>query len=203
MDLGLRRAVLIAVASLGVLSAPAVAAPNGSCALFNKSLIKKTFGLKYFDAVPDSSAVRDGATDEVCDAIVTSINPSTKSARQFIKAHGKTLTAEGKEVTLHVETWESIDDPSDPFDPDKVLTDFEIASHAFYVGHLKGTSFAVPKYGANAAVGYQGPLQGRRQASAMWRSTARVIELTLLEKRSLPVEKLLGKIAANTAAAFI
>jgi len=203
MDLGLRRAAAIAIAGLAVLSAPAAAAPNASCALFNKSLIKKTFGLKYFDAVPYSSAVRDGARDEVCDAIVTSINPSTKSARQFIKTHGKTLTAEGKEVTLHVETWESVDDPSDPFDADKVLTGFEKAGHAFYITHLKGASFAVPKYGANAAVGYQGPLQGRRQASAMWRSTGRVIELTLLEKRSLPIENLLGKVAANTAAAFI
>jgi hypothetical protein len=203
MDLGLRRAAVIAVAGLAMLSAPAGAAPNSSCALFNKSLIKKTFGLKYFDAVPDSSVVRDGATEEVCDAIVTSINPSTKSARHYIKTHGLSLTAQGKEVTLHVSTWESVDDPSDPFDPDTVLTGFEKAGHGFYITHLKGTSFAVPNYGANAAVGYQGPIHGRRQASAMWRASGRVIELTLLEKRSLPIEKLLKKVAANTAAAFI
>ncbi len=89
--------------------------------------------------------MRDGATEEVCDAIVTSINPSTKSARHYIKTHGLTLTAQG----------------------------------------------------------YQGPIHGRRQASAMWRASGRVIELTLLEKRSLPIEKLLKKVAANTAAAFI
>ena len=186
-----------------MLSAPAGAAPNSSCALFNKSLIKKTFGLKYFDAVPDSSVVRDGATEEVCDAIVTSINPSTKSARQYIKTHGLSLTAQGKEVTLHVSTWESVDDPSDPFDPDKVLTDFEKAGHGFYITHLKGTSFAVPEYGANAAVGYQGP--SPRPAPgvgdvAIVRPRDRA---HLLEKRSLPIEKLLKKVAANTAAAFI
>ncbi|HUO74688.1 MAG TPA: hypothetical protein VMU39_28215 [Solirubrobacteraceae bacterium] len=147
--------------------------------------------------------VTDGATNEECDAIVTSINPATAAARHYIKTHGLSLIAAGKEVTINVETWESIGDPMNHFDPEKVLIDFEKAGDGFYITKLKGTSFAVPSFGAIDAVGYQGPKGGRRQASAMWATNERVIELTVLEKRSLPIEKLLIKVAANTAAAFI
>ena len=199
----LRRACPIGLIAALAASAPAMASPNSSCALLNKTLVKKVFGLKYFETAPGFNGVADGATKQECDGIVTAINPSTKKERTFIKTHGQKLTAAGKVATLHVETWETIGDPGDPFDPDKVLTDFETASDGFFINYLHGTSFAVPKFGASVGVGYQGPKGGVREASAMWRTTGgSVIQLTIVQKRSLPIESRLKKLAANTVSAF-
>ncbi len=53
----------------------------------------------------------------------------------------------GRAVELSVETWESIGDPSNPFDLSKVLTDLASGSGGFFRTFLHGTSFAVPNFG--------------------------------------------------------
>jgi len=192
---------LFAVLSLASLGAPPALAGhvNASCSLLNKGLLKSTFGLSHVATSRGPSDDQDGGYSDECDAAVASFAVTGPIPRAKRAADAKA----GKLVLVTLTTYES-DGGSDPlFDPNKVLTDFEVGAHALFITSWHGKAFSVPNDGADVGLGFEGPHAGLREADAMWRTgDGRLIELAIVEKPSLSIEPRLKKIAANAVAAF-
>lgn len=193
-------AMLAVLGSTGLAAAPASASNADACGLVTQHTMARAFDLT--NSVQHKSVLRApgnpaGVIHVRCRAFAWSGQKPTNAARR----HAGLLA--GTVANYRIETWVADTGPAAQTwlaNFSKKLDGLRSRAKAqFTEGALSGTSFRPPRFGAEAALGYQATSGGTRKLRAFWwnRSTGTLISFNIVEGRDKPAVASLRELASK------
>lgn len=196
----LAASMLMVLGSTSVAAVPASASNADACGLVTQHTMARAFELT--DSVQHKTVLREpgnpaGVIHVRCRAFAWSGQKPTNAARR----HAGLLA--GSVATYRIETWVADTGPA----AQSWLANFSkklegLRSRAkaqFTEGALHGNSFRPPRFGAEAAIGYQATSGGTRKLRAFWwnRSTGTLISFNAVEARDKPLVASVRELASK------
>lgn len=183
-------ATLAGLGSLGLAAAPAAASDADACGLVTQHTMAQAFDLA--NAVQHKAVLRApgnpaGVVHVRCRAFAWRGPKPTNAARR------RAGLLAGTVANMRIETWVADSGPSAQTwlanFPKKLDGLKSRAKAQFIEGALHGTTFAPPRFGAEAAIGYQAITGGTRKIRAFWwnRSSGTLISFNVEGARDKPL----------------
>ena len=193
-------AILAALGSTGLAAAPAAASDADACGLVTQHEMAKAFDLT--NAIPHRVVLRApgnpaGVVHVRCRAFAWSGPKPTNAARR------RAGLLAGTVANFRIETWVADSGPSAQTwlanFPKKLEGLKSRAKAQFIEGTLRGTTFAPPRFGAEAASGYLAITGGTRKIRAFWwnRSSGTLVSFNVVEARGKPLAASVRQLAAK------
>ena len=193
-------ALLAVLGPAGLATAPASASNADACGLVSQHTMARAFDLT--DSVQHKTVLRGpgnpaGVIHERCRAFAWSGQKPTNASRRH------TGLLAGTVATYRIETWVADAGPAAQTwlaSFSKKLEGLRSRAKAqFTEGALNGTSFRPPRFGAEAAIGYQATSGRTRKLRAFWwnRSTGTLISFNAVEARDKPIVASVRELASK------
>jgi hypothetical protein len=186
--------------SMGLAAAPAGASDADACGLITQHEIAKAFelsGAVWHNTVLRAPGNPAGIIHIRCRAFTWSGAKPTNPARR------KSGVLAGTVANLRIETWVADSGPAAQTwlanFPKKLDGLRSRAEAQFIEDSLHGTSFRPPRFGAEAAIGYQATSGGTRRLRAFWwsRSSGTLVSFNVVEARDKPIVAAVRQLAAE------